>query len=334
MRSYKLAHIDPQGPGDSRPTALQIVKDEQLENKLRGKVIVITGASSGIGLETARALSATGALLLLTTRDVKKATTALAGILQPGRVTLIEMDNTSFHSVRLAATSILNMTNGNVNILINNAGVMALPDLQLTGDGNEMQFGTNHLAHFLLFHQLKHALLASSTPDFHSRVVNVSSSGHRLCSINESDNYNFQKGDYNPWVAYGQSKTANIYMTSEIDRRYAKKGLRATSVHPGAVITPLLRHMDPHLVAQNTMNKEWMKLAKSPEQGAATSVMAAVGKAWENNGGKYLVDCHEAEPGPDDGDIGGLGYVSHTYAPDRAAILWRDSLSIIGVKSE
>ena len=193
MSRYAPAHINPQGPGDACPTAMQIVKDEGLEGKLKGKVIVITGTSSGIGVKTARALSATGATLYVTTRNLTGAKNALSGILEPGRVELVEMDNTSFESVRAAASTILKKANNKVSILINNAGVMAIADLQFTKDGHEMQFGTNHLSHFLLFQLLKRSLLASSTTDFHSRVVNLGSSGHHIQSINESDNYNFQK---------------------------------------------------------------------------------------------------------------------------------------------
>lgn len=332
MSSYAAAHLNRQGPGDARPTALQIIQDEHLVNKLRGKVMVITGTSSGIGIETARALSATGATLFLTARDTNKAQIALGEILEPGRVSLVEMDNTSFDSVRSAAALILTNSSDQVNILINNAGVMAIADRQLTKDGHEMQFGTNHLAHFLLFQLLRPALLASSTPEFHSRVVNVASSGHRLHGINDNDNYNFQKGGYNPWVAYAQSKTANIYMANEIDRRYGDKGLHATSLHPGAIETSLGKHMDSKLVEQFKQNPELLKKLKSPQQGAATTVIAAIGSDWENKGGKYLDDCAETQLGVDDGDVEGYGYVSHTFDPEKEARLWRDSLKIVGLE--
>jgi NAD(P)-dependent dehydrogenase (short-subunit alcohol dehydrogenase family) len=330
MSLYAAAHLDFRGPGDARPTALQIIKDEHLEGNLKGKVIVITGTSSGIGVETARALFATGATLFLTARDTNKATAALTGILDAPHVTLVAMDNTSFDSVRTAAATILAKSNYQVNILINNAGVMAVPDLQLTKDGHELQFGTNHLAHFLLFQLLKQALLASSTPQFHSRVVNVSSSGHRASGINETDNYNFQKGGYNPWAAYGQSKTANIYMANEIDRRYGSQGLHATSLHPGGINTDLKRYMDGKMVEQYMQNPALTRKLKSPQQGAATTVLAAVGKEWENKGGRYLVDCAEAKKGEDDGDVEALGCVSHTYDPEKEARLWEDSLKITG----
>jgi NAD(P)-dependent dehydrogenase (short-subunit alcohol dehydrogenase family) len=216
MGIYSASHVNTQGAGDARPTALQIIRDEHLEGKLVRKVMVITGATSGIGLETARALSATGAILLLTARDIKEAEIALVDILEPDRVSLVEMDNASFTSVRAAAATILAKSNNQVNILINNAGVMGVQDLELTKDGHEVHFATNHLAHFLLFQLLKPALLASSTADFHSRVVMVASSAQRSTTLHESDNYNFQKGGYHYLQAYANSKLANVYMAVTI----------------------------------------------------------------------------------------------------------------------
>ncbi|KAE8452635.1 hypothetical protein EG329_013894 [Mollisiaceae sp. DMI_Dod_QoI] len=334
MSPYAAAHINPQGPGDARPTALQIIHDESLEGKLVGKVIVITGASSGIGLETARALSVTGATLFLTARDMKAAEAALAGILVTDRISLLEMDNSSFASVRAAATTILTQSNGRVNILINNAGYLGTEDLQLTDDGHEMHFAINHLGHFLLFQLLKPALLASSTPNFHSRVVNVASSAHRAYGINKSDNYNFQNGGYHYMPAYSQSKTANIYMANELDRRYGQKGLHATSLHPGAIATRLSRHLGPAIVEKFTKDEKLSKILKSPEQGAATTVVAAVGREWEDRGGRYLEDCEEAPRGEDDNDALGIGSASHTYDQEKEERLWRDSLRIVGMSDD
>ncbi|KAH8802606.1 hypothetical protein F5884DRAFT_802425 [Xylogone sp. PMI_703] len=332
MSSYSQAHANPQGPGDARPAALQIIKEQHLEGKLKGKVIVITGTSSGIGIETAQALSQTGATLFLTARDTTKARRALGDILDHPEVKLIEMKNDSLDSVRAAAATILAQSNHQVNILINNAGVMAVPTLQLTSDGYEMQFAINHLSHFLLFQLLKPALLSSATSTMCSRVVNVASSGHRMLSM--PFNYTFNDGTYNPWVAYAQSKTANIYMANEIDRRYGSKGLHATSLHPGTIETPLGKHMDPQMVAAFKSDEGLMKKLKSPQQGAATTIMAAVGEEWENRGGKYLMDCEEAPKGVDDGDVNGRGYASHTYNPEGEARLWKDSLEMVGLKDD
>jgi NAD(P)-dependent dehydrogenase (short-subunit alcohol dehydrogenase family) len=334
MSRYAEAHSNPAGPGDVRPTALQIIKDEGVEGKLAGKVIVITGTSSGIGIETARALSLTGARLLLTARDLRKAESALDGILEPGRVELVEMDNTSLSSVRAAANAILQKSNNQVNILVNNAGIMALPKLEHTKDGFEMQFGVNHLAHFLLFELLKLALLASASPGFSSRVVNVSSSAHHVASINESDNYNFEKSEYNDWVSYGQSKTANIYMANEIERRYGSRGLHATSVHPGMIATGLMQHMDPSTVEAFKGDENVYKGMKSPEQGAATTVWAAIGEEWEKKGGEYLADCGKTTRGNDNHEIGGLGFAGHAYDPQKEARLWKDSLKMVGMTDD
>ncbi|SPJ82308.1 related to reductases [Fusarium torulosum] len=334
MSRYAEAHLNPAGPGDARPTALQIIKDEGAEGKLAGKVIVITGTSSGLGIETARALSLTGAKLLLTARDLNKAKTALDGILEPGRVELVEMDNASLRSVRAAANAILQKSNNQVNILINNAGIMALPKLEYTKDGFEMQFGVNHLAHFLLFQLLKPALLSSANPTFSSRLVNVSSSAHHVASINESGDYNFEKTKYNEWVSYGQSKTANIYMANEIERRYGSRGLHATSLHPGGIATGLMQHVDPAMLQAMQKDEALFKTMKSPEQGAATTVWAAIGQEWEKKGGEYLADCGRTTRGNDKHEITGAGFAGHAYDPENEARLWNDSLKIVGLTDD
>lgn len=333
MSRYAEAHANLAGPGDARPTALQIIKDEGAEGKLAGRVIVITGTSSGIGIETARALSLTGAKLFLTARNLEKAKAALGSILESERAELIEMDNTSLGSVRGAAKTILQKSNGQVNILINNAGIMALPNLEYTKDGIEMQFGVNHLSHFLFFQLLKPALLASASPEFSSRVVNLSSSAHNVASINESGNYNFEKGGYDAWVSYGQSKTANIYMANEIERRYGPRGLHATSVHPGIIFTGLMQHLDPAMMKEMD-NDELAKSMKSPEQGAATTVWAAIGQEWEHKGGEFLADCGRTSLAGDKGGIDTQGYAAHAYNPEGEARLWRDSLKMVGLPDD
>lgn len=151
MGRYVTVHANPQGPGDGRPTALQIIQDENLESQLIGKVIFITGSTTGIGLETARALTATGATLFLTVRDLEKAKATLHNVLKSDQVLLIKMDNSSISSIRTAAADILDKSNNQVNILINNAGIMGIANLELTEDGFETHFVTNYLSHFLLF---------------------------------------------------------------------------------------------------------------------------------------------------------------------------------------
>ncbi|OJD22640.1 hypothetical protein ACJ73_06012 [Blastomyces percursus] len=333
MSRYAAFHASPQGAGDSRPTALQIVKDEDMAGKLDGKVAVITGVSAGLGIETVRAMAATGATLYLTARDLDKAKTALGDIFNPDRMQLVQMDQASLENVRNAAKSILEKTD-RVNILINNAGIMAVLDLQLTADGYESQFATNHLSHFLFFQLLKSAMLAGSSPEFQSRVVNLASSGHRLGGINSSDNYHYQKGNYNPSLAYAQSKTANIYMANEIERRFGSLGLHATSVHPGGVATVLGRHLPAEYLQSMYQNQDMVNMFKSPEQGAATSIWAAIGKAWEGRGGRYLSDCSEAMPGEDDMNSWSATTVSYTYSPENEARLWKDSLHMVGLSDD
>ncbi|KAF5979557.1 alcohol dehydrogenase [Fusarium coicis] len=330
MSRYAAAHDDPQGPGDARPTALQIIKDEGVEGKLKGKVIVITGTSSGIGIETARALAETSAKLFLTARNLDKAKKACAEFFDASRMEFIELDLTSFDSVRTAAKSILDKTD-KINILVENAGCMAVPELELTKDGHEMQFGVNFLAHFLFFELLKPALLAAVTPELNSRVVVLSSSAHQHSSINESDNYNFQKGGYDPWLSYGQSKTADAYLANEIDRRYGSQGLHATSVHPGGIMTELARYIPPEVLQSLASSDAAKKMLKSPEQGAATTVWAAIGKQWQNAGGKYLENCQEAPPAKQIDPHFGKGYAPHVYDPEREARLWQDALKIVGL---
>ncbi|KAL4728712.1 hypothetical protein ACLX1H_003111 [Fusarium chlamydosporum] len=327
MSPYAAAYDNPQGPGDARPTALQIIKAENAEGTLKNKVIVITGTSAGIGVETVRALSETGARFFLTARDLKKAQKALEGIFDANRMEFVEMDQASFASVRAAAKQILNKTD-KVNILVENAGVMAVPTLEYTQDGHEMQFGTNYLAHFLFFQLLKPALLAAATPELSSRVVVLSSSAHQNGSINESDNYNFQKGGYDPHVAYSQSKTADIYLANQIDRLYGDQGLHATSVHPGGIMTELARHMPEAQIRAIAGNEKAQKFLQNAEQGAATTVWAAIGKRWENAGGRYLAECDEAPPAKQAELHFGSGYVPHAYDPEREVRLWNDSFKI------
>ncbi|KAL2834113.1 hypothetical protein BJY01DRAFT_84902 [Aspergillus pseudoustus] len=340
MSRYAAVHSNPQGPGDTRPTALQIIQDNKLEAKLVGKVVVITGISAGLGVEVVRALAATGATLYLTARDISKAEHALGDILQQDRMHLIQMDHASLSSVREASQTILTKTSTvnstGINLLLCNAGVMCLPTRELTPDGHEVQFQTNHLSHFLLFSILKPALLrgAAASPDFHSRVVMVSASGHRAHGLNGSDNYNFEQGGYQPWGAYAQSKTANIYMANEIERRYGARGIHGLSLHPGIIQTGLSRHLPRETVAAMLANETIVRGAKNPEQGAATIVYAAVDRDWEGKGGRYLIDCGEAERGDDDGDITSLTHTSHTYDEENEGRLWRDSERIVGVVGE
>ena len=326
---YAEAHASPKGADDARPTGLNIIKDNDLEGKLSDKVVLITGCSSGLGVETARALAATGAKVFCTARDEAKGKKALEGVLKPGHVELLLLDLNSLDSVRACAKDFLSKSD-KLNILINNAGIMATPTNVKTADGFEGQFGTNHLAHFLLFQLLKPTLLASSTPEMHSRVVCVSSMGHRSSAPNFGD-YNYEKTDYNGWKAYGQSKTANIYMANEIDRRYGSRGINGYSLHPGGIATGLQTHMSKEQKESMTKDEKIRNYMKSVAQGAATSVYAAVSKEWEGKGGRYFEDCDEAGPN----QSGSMdGYAAHAYNEEGEKRLWTDSCRLVGVEDD
>ncbi|KAL3134265.1 hypothetical protein ABBQ38_006529 [Trebouxia sp. C0009 RCD-2024] len=165
----------------------------------------------------------------------------------------------------------------------------------------------------------------SSTPEFNSRVVSLASSGHQTNGV-LFDDLDFKKAGYNPWAAYGQSKTANIYLANEIERRYGSKGLHATSVMPGGIMTPLARHMDPGNV-EAMLTPELKAKVKSLEQGAATTVWAAIGKHWEGKGGKYLEDCGVSQPFQE-GDVI-KGYAPHAYEEEASKKLWDVSLKLV-----
>ncbi|KAJ5897705.1 short-chain dehydrogenase [Penicillium tannophilum] len=324
---YTKVHQSPKGPGDARPTALQIVKDAGREDALTDKVILITGCSSGLGIETARALYVTGATLYLTARDLEKAKSALGEIIASPRVHLLHLDLNSLASVRACAKEFLSKSD-TLNILIANAGVMACPEGR-TADGLETQFGTNHLAHFLLFYLLKSRLLSSSTPAFNSRAIIVASSAHRVSSVH-FDNFSLD-GEYEPWKAYGQSKTANVWTANEIERRYGAQGLHAFSLHPGAIATELLRHVSDEQKADWEKNDFLKNYWKSPEQGAATSVWGAVARELEGTGGKYLDDCQIAPPA-DPAQRHGPGYATWAYSPELEAKLWAKTLDLLNEK--
>lgn len=226
---WVAAHANPQGVGDSRPTALQIIEDEGLEGKWHDKVVVVTGTSAGIGIETVRALAATSARVLCTVRDLQKGRSALKDMLESGRVELVEMDNNSLQSVRHAASGILERSGGQVNVLICNAGIMATP-YGKTVDGFETQWGVNYLSHFLLFQLLNNAMLAFSSASFNSSFVAVSSSGHQSGSVHIG-NHGFDDGKtYSPFAAYGQSETAMTWLANYVDRTFGDSGLHACVV--------------------------------------------------------------------------------------------------------
>jgi len=300
--------------------------------KLTGKAVLITGCSSGIGIDTARAMKATGAHVYATARNIEKGERALADILEPGKLDLMPLDLNSLASVRRFASSFLEKTGGKLNILITNAGVMCTPSSN-TEDGFETQFGVNHLAHFLLFQLLKPALLSSSTPEFQSRVVVLSSASHRYNPIN-FDNV-MLVDDYHPQRAYAHSKVANIYMANEIDRRYAGRGLHAVSVHPGAVLDGSSLHV--HVAALTEQLKKMPGVSehlKSRQQGAATTVWAAVGKCWEGKGGRYLEECQVGVPVQESKAIVKSGYEYWAFDHENEEKLWKLSNELVGLDAD
>jgi len=207
------------------------------------------------------------------------------------------------------------------------------PPKGATKDGFELQFGVNHLAHFALTVLLLPALAKSSTAEFNSRVVDVSSSGHRFSGI-VWDDPNFDKpGSYKPYVAYGQSKLANLLMANYIDRVFGPIGVHATSVHPGAIWSGLYAHADDAIKRQWAADPEIMDRMQSPEQGAATQVWAAVGKVWEGQGGKYLANCTVAPPTDDLTSILSTGVAPYAYDVESEDRLWKLSEELTGIRA-
>ncbi len=202
---------------------------------------------------------------------------------------------------------------------------MACPETK-TADGFESQLAINYLGHFLLYKLLEQTLLSSSTPDFSSRVVNVSSAGHHMSTV-VLDNINLD-GEYEAWKAYGNAKTACIWMTNEIERRYGSKGLHGLSLMPGGIATGLQRHVDTEMPKQWGSSEATQKYGKSPAQGAATTMTAAFGKEWEGNGGVYLEDCQEADPVPEGGTLA-IGAAPHAFDPEGEKKLWTLSLKML-----
>ncbi|TVY68501.1 Short-chain dehydrogenase TIC 32 [Fusarium oxysporum f. sp. cubense] len=324
---YVTIHGSPNGPGDSRPTAIQIIKDEGLEGKLSDQTVFITGCSAGIGIETAKALHLTGATLYLTARDLEKAKSALGDLAEDERVHLLELDLESLESVRSCAAKFLSES-PKLNILICNAGVMCTPEGR-TKEGFETQFGTNHLAHFLLFQLLQPALAKGATSDRASRVIMLSSLAHRFGEV-DFDNVNMA-GCYDPNKAYSQSKTANLWTANEIERRYASKGIHAWSVQPGGVLTDLGRHLSEEQKSGLAVDPYLKTIWKLPDQGAATSVWAAVAQALEGQGGKYLEDCQIVGKWDPSTPLYARGYGEHAYDTEKAARLWDKSLEWVGL---
>ncbi len=287
---------------------------------LSGRRAIVTGGSSGIGIETARALAGAGADVTLAVRDTG------AGERTAGDITATT-GNTAVHVGRVdladrgSVAAFAAGWSGPLHVLVNNAGVMSLPDLQLTPEGCEMQFATNHLGHFALALGLHDALAEAGD----ARIVSLSSVGHRASPV-IFDDLNFTSRPYDPVLAYGQSKTANVLFAVEATRRWAGDGITANAVHPGAILASnLTRHLDPEYLAGIVDSGKYT--FKTLEQGAATSVLVATSPQLEGIGGRYFEDGNEAV-GVADGVVwegGGSGVAAYALDPENAKRLWEVS---------
>jgi NAD(P)-dependent dehydrogenase (short-subunit alcohol dehydrogenase family) len=300
---------------------------------LWGKQILITGVSAGIGVETARSLAAHSAHVVGAARDLKKAEAATAQVRKDaaakgGGFELIELDLASLKSVRACADALLEK--GKLfDVVIANAGVMATP-FGDTLDGFETQFGTNHLGHFVFVNRIAGLIRDGG------RLINLSSAGHRYSNVDLEDP-NFERTPYEPMVAYGRSKTANILFAVEFDRRHRSRGVRAAAVHPGAIQTELGRYMGPEKLQQlvQQINERLAEAGKGPfqwktiPQGAATSVWAGVVASAEEIGGKYCENCHIGRLVPNEVNFS-EGVRAYALDPKNAEALWKKSEEMVG----
>jgi NAD(P)-dependent dehydrogenase (short-subunit alcohol dehydrogenase family) len=300
---------------------------------LSGKRVLVTGVSAGLGVETARSLAAHGAEVVGAARDLAKAERATAQVradaARGGSLELIELDLASLASVRRCADKLV-AAGKPFDLVIANAGVMATP-FGHTADGFETQFGTNHLGHFLLVNRIA-GLVAPG-----GRLVNLASSGHRFSDV-DLDDPNFERTPYEPFTAYGRSKTANILFAVELDRRHRARNIRATAVHPGGIRTELGRHMGQERLQQlvERINAELAAEGKGPyqwktiPQGAATSLWAGVVAPAEEVGGRYCENCHVSAVTAGVINPVSEGVRSYALNPDRARALWAKSEEMVG----
>ncbi|MFD9001551.1 SDR family NAD(P)-dependent oxidoreductase [Streptomyces sp. NPDC059582] len=293
---------------------------------LHGRRAVVTGASSGIGVETARALAAAGADVTLAVRDTDagaRVATRLEKELpsESGKLTVEHLDLAD----RSTVAAFVAAWHGPLHILVNNAGVMALPELTRTPDGQETQFSVNHLGHFALAVGLRPALAAADG----ARIVSVSSLGHLFSPV-VFDDLDYRFRPYDPWTSYGQSKTANVLFAVGAAERWADDGITANALMPGNIgDTSLARYMDPRQLADFIETTGLaLPAAKNVEQGAATSVLVAASPTVEGITGRYFEDCGQAEPVTQRaGAVAGVA----SYALDRenAARLWAVSEDLV-----
>ncbi|MGI5439518.1 SDR family NAD(P)-dependent oxidoreductase [Streptomyces shenzhenensis] len=291
---------------------------------LTGRLAIVTGGYSGLGLETTRALTRAGARVVVPARRPAVAHEALTGL---DDVEVDELDLGDLESVRGFAERFL-ASGRAVDFVIDSAAIMACPETRV-GPGWEAQFATNHLGHFALVNRLWPALEPGG-----ARVVSVSSRGHHASGI-RWDDVQWQHG-YDKWEAYGQAKTANALFARHLDRLGQGAGVRAFSLHPGGILTPLQRHLPRAEMVErgwideqgNPLNPEGFK---TPEQGAATQLWAATSPRLDGMGGVYLEDCDIAEPAPADGER--VGVKDWASDPEQAARLWTLSADLTGVNA-
>jgi NAD(P)-dependent dehydrogenase (short-subunit alcohol dehydrogenase family) len=287
-------------------------------------------------VETARSLAAHGAHVVGAVRDLLKAEAATALVRKDaagngGGFELIELDLGNLKSVRACADQLVT-TGEPFDLVIANAGVMATP-FGHTVDGFETQFGTNHLGHFVLVNRMASLLRRGS------RLINLASSGHRYSNV-DLDDPNFKRTPYEPFLAYGRSKTANIQFAVAFDERHRQRGVRAAAVHPGGIKTELARHLDPGQIQTivEQLNQQLAQEGKGPfefktiPQGAATSVWAGVVATAEEIGGQYCENCHVGHIVADDVTISAISEGVRGYALDSnlAAALWKKSEEMVG----
>jgi NAD(P)-dependent dehydrogenase (short-subunit alcohol dehydrogenase family) len=303
---------------------------------LHGKRILVTGVSAGLGVETARSLAVRGAQVVGAARDLTKAKAATMqarkdAAASGGSLELIALDLANLKSVRACAEGLLGRGEP-FDVVIANAGVMATP-FGHTADGFETQFGTNHLGHFVLVNRIASLIRAGG------RLINLSSSGHRYSNVDLQDP-NFERTPYEPFVAYGRSKTANILFAVAFDGRHRKRGVRAAAVHPGGIHTELGRHIDPTRIQGiiDQMNQQLAAEGKPPfqwktvPQGAATSVWAGVVAPADEMGGRYCENCHVGHVVPEHVTISAISEGVRGYAldPNTAEALWKKSEELVG----
>jgi NAD(P)-dependent dehydrogenase (short-subunit alcohol dehydrogenase family) len=308
-----------------RTTAAEVVDGIDLS----GKLAIVTGGYSGLGLETVRALAGAGATVIVPARRRARAEEALAAIDPgPGSIEVDELDLSDLDSVNAFAQRVLD-SGRSVDILINNAGVMACPEARV-GPGWESQFATNHLGHYVLANLLWPALAAGDG----ARVVALTSTGHKITGIH-FDDPNFERDEYDKWQAYGQSKTADSLFAVQLDELGQSAGVRAFAVHPGGIATPLQRHLGrEEMIAAGWIDEDgnWDERAKTPEQGASTSVWAATSPQLDGMGGVYCENCDIAAPTDPGSPMARLmGVNPHAIDRADAARLWALSAQLTGV---